>query len=49
MAGKKKTVSGKVKPNPKMLGSGAASKAGKALKGRQNQIDEILNRVSKGG
>jgi hypothetical protein len=33
---------GRKKPKPEMLGTGLASEAGKAISGRQRQIDKAL-------
>jgi len=40
-----KPKSGSKKPTPGMLGSGAASKAGKALKDRKSNIDKAVKKA----
>ena len=39
----KKKKKDKKKPSPKMLGTGQAAKAGKALKGRKAQIEAVVS------
>ena len=45
--GRKKKTNGKKKPDPKMLGTGGAGQAGRAIKGRQKQLDDIMKQSKK--
>ena len=45
MAGMDKKKNGKKGVDPKVLGTGAARKAGEALKGRKAQIEEALRKA----